>query len=74
MVKPLRSDIPNPPSVQFTHFGILSDGEQSRGSLLSSVIINVVIAIVIIILGAVVRKTVVEPTKNHNPDRAASDQ
>ena len=63
MVKPLRSDIPNPPSVQFTHFGILSDGEQSRGSLLSSVIINVVIAIVIIILGAVVRKTVVEPTK-----------
>ncbi|HZY63197.1 MAG TPA: TonB family protein [Edaphobacter sp.] len=63
MVKPLRSDNPHPPNMQFTHFGILSDGAQSRGSLISSVVINVVIAIVIIILGAVVRKTVVVPQK-----------
>jgi TonB family protein len=63
MVKPLRSDNPAPPNMQFTHFGVLHDGTQSKGSLLSSIVVNVVIAIVIIILGAVVRKTVVAPEK-----------
>jgi protein TonB len=63
MVKPLRSDNPAPQNIQFTHFGILNDGSQSRGSLFSSVAINVLIAIVIIIIGAAVRKTITPPEK-----------
>jgi TonB family protein len=61
MVKPLRSDNPAPQNIQFTHFGILNDGSQSRGSLYSSVVINVLIAIVIIIIGAAVHNTIVPP-------------
>ncbi len=63
MAKPLRSDNLVPPNMQFTHFGVLNDGSQSKGSLYSSIAINVVIAIVIIIIGAVVRKTVTPPEK-----------
>jgi len=61
MVKPLRSDNPAPQNIQFTHFGILNDGSQSRGSLYSSVVINVLIAIIIIIIGAAVHNTIVPP-------------
>jgi protein TonB len=63
MVKPLRSDNPEPQNLQFTHFGVLHDGSQSKASLFTSIAINVVIAIVIIIIGAVVRQTVVPPQK-----------
>jgi protein TonB len=63
MAKPLRSDNPAPPNMQFTHFGVLHDGSQSKGSLFTSIAINVVIAIIIIILGAVVRKTITPPEK-----------
>ncbi|WP_348268955.1 TonB family protein [Edaphobacter paludis] len=63
MVKPLRSDNPAPQNIQFTHFGILNDGNQSRGSLFSSIVINVLIAIVIIIIGAAVRNTITPPQK-----------
>ncbi len=34
MVKPLRSDDPNPPSVQFKDFGLLNDGAQSKGAFI----------------------------------------
>ncbi|MEO8735319.1 MAG: energy transducer TonB [Edaphobacter sp.] len=63
MAKPLRSDNPVPPNVQFSHFGILHDGSQSKASLFTSIIINVIVAIVIIIIGAAVRNTIVAPTK-----------
>jgi len=63
MAKPLRSDNPAPPNMQFKHFGVLNDGSQSRSSLLTSIVINVVIAVVIIIIGAVVKTTVLPPEK-----------
>jgi TonB family protein len=63
MAKPLRSDNPAPQNIQFTHFGILNDGSQSRGSLFSSIAINVVVAIVIIIIGAAVKNTITPPQK-----------
>ena len=58
MAKPLRTDDPAPPSVQFSHFGILNDGQQSKGSLFTSITLNIVIAVVVCILGAAAKKTV----------------
>jgi protein TonB len=63
MAKPLRSDNPAPPDMQFAHFGILNDGSQSRASLFTSIAINVVIAIIIIIIGAAVKNTISSPQK-----------
>lgn len=56
MAKPLRTDNPTPPNMQFTHFGVLNDGSQSKASLFTSVSINVIIAIVVCILGAAAKK------------------
>jgi TonB family protein len=63
MVKPLRSNDPAPPNMQFQHFGVLRNGNQSKGSLYSSIVINVVIAIVIIVISAVVKQTIITPEK-----------
>src|ERR1700735_5615362 len=52
MAKPLRSDDPAPQNMQFSHFGVLNDGNQSKGSLFSAIVLNVVIAIVVCIIGA----------------------
>lgn len=60
MAKPLRTDDPHPASVQFSHFGILHDGQQSKGSLFTSVTINVILAIIVCIIGAAAKKTVDE--------------
>src|ERR1700733_7771366 len=57
MAKPLRSDDPNPQNMQFSHFGVLSDGNQSKGSLFSAIVLNVVIAVVVCIIGAAAKKT-----------------
>jgi len=57
MAKPLRSENPAPPSMQFSHFGVLNDGQQSKGSLFTSLTVNVVLAIVVCILGAAAKKT-----------------
>jgi len=57
MAKPLRSENPAPPSMQFSHFGVLNDGNQSKGSLFTSITVNVVLAIVVCILGAAAKKT-----------------
>src|SRR6185312_13988939 len=56
MAKPLRSDNPNPPDVQFAHFGVLNDGSQSKASLFTSITVNITVAIVICILGAAAKK------------------
>jgi len=58
MPKPLRSDSPAPSDIQFSHFGVLNDGQQSRSSLFTSVTLNIVIAIVVCIIGAAAKKTV----------------
>ena len=57
MAKPLRSDDPSPQNMQFSHFGVLNDGNQSKGSLFSAIVLNVIIAIVVCIIGAAAKKT-----------------
>lgn len=57
-VKPLRSDTPNPQSVQFAHFGVLNDGSQSKGSLFTSIALNILLALCAIIIGAAAKKTI----------------
>lgn len=56
MAKPLRSDNLNPPSMQFSHFGVLNDGSQSKSSLFTSVAVNITIAVIVCILGAAAKK------------------
>jgi protein TonB len=58
MAKPLRTDDLHPASMQFSHFGVLHDGQQSKGSLFTSVTINVILAIIVCIIGAAAKKTV----------------
>ena len=57
MAKPLRSLNPQPTDMQFTHFGVLDAGGQSKSSLFTSVTINVVLAVIAVILGAAAKKT-----------------
>ncbi len=58
MPKPLRSEDPTPPtSMQFKHFGVLNDGQQSKASLFTSISLNIIIALVVIIIGAAAKKT-----------------
>ena len=45
MAKPLRSDDPTPQNMQFAHFGVLNDGNQSKSSLFTSIALNVVLAL-----------------------------
>ena len=55
MAKPLRSDDPNPPSVQFRDFGVLNDGQRSKGAAAASIAINVTLAALVVILGIVIK-------------------
>jgi periplasmic protein TonB len=57
MAKPLRSDDPAPQNMQFAHFGVLNDGNQSKSSLLTSVALNILLALCAIIIGAAAKKT-----------------
>jgi hypothetical protein len=65
MAKPiLRSNTPGQPqSVQFAHFGVLNDGAQSKASTLTSLALNVVIALVVIIVTAAGKKNYDEHVK-----------
>jgi TonB family protein len=58
MAKPLRSDDPTPQNMQFAHFGVLNDGNQSKGSLFTSVSLNIVIALCAVIISAAAKKAV----------------
>jgi periplasmic protein TonB len=58
MVKPLRSEDPAPKNMQFAHFGVLNDGNQGKGSLLTSVTLNITIAIIAVIISAAAKKTI----------------
>lgn len=57
-VQPLRSDDPSPQSVQFAHFGVLNDGSQSKGSLFTSVTLNILLAFCAIVIGEAAKKTI----------------
>lgn len=57
MAKPLRSEeLSQPKSIQFAHFGVLDNGRQSRASVFTSVTVNVLLALVVIILGLAAKK------------------
>src|SRR5882757_10631848 len=57
-VKPLISDDPKPESVQFSHFGVLNDGNQSKSSLFTSIALNVLLAFCAVVIGAAAKKTI----------------
>ncbi len=58
MPKPLRSEEALPPvSRQFSHFGVLNDGKQSRASLITSITVNVLLALIVIVIGAAAKKS-----------------
>lgn len=59
MAKPLRTDDTNPPqSMQFAHFGVLNAGQQSKSSVVTSVTLNILIALCVLIIGAAAKKTI----------------
>lgn len=58
MAKPLRSDNPNPQSIQFTHFGVLNDGKQSKAAFTSALAINLLLAALVILISSAVRTVV----------------
>ena len=60
MAKPLRSENPQPQDIQFKHFGVLNTGEQSKTSLFTSITVNVLLALVIVIIGAAAKKVVTD--------------
>ncbi len=43
--------------MQFAHFGVLNDGQQSKSSLFTSISLNVLLALVVIIIGAAAKKS-----------------
>lgn len=52
MPTPLRSASTQPRDLQFTHFGVLDTGGQNKGSLFTSIAINVVLALIAVIISA----------------------
>jgi protein TonB len=61
MAKPLVSTLPAAPQSRlFKDFGVLNAGAQSKSSLATSVTINIVLAAVVIIVGAATKKTLDE--------------
>ncbi len=58
MPKPLISENPQPRDLQFTHFGVLNTGGQSKSSLFTSISVNILLALAIVIIGAAARSTV----------------
>ena len=59
MAKPLNSEeIGQPKSMQFAHFGVLNDGAQSKASTMTAIIVNVLLAFVIVVIGAATKKTI----------------
>lgn len=55
MAKPLRSDLTNPPSVQFRDFGVLNDGSRSKAAAVTSIALNVTVLALLVIVGAIVK-------------------
>jgi protein TonB len=58
MAVPLRSDNPETQkSMQFAHFGVLNPGAQSRTSTITSLVLNLSVAFVIIVITAATKRT-----------------
>src|SRR5579859_7966200 len=57
MAKPLRTEDPAPQNMQFSHFGVLNDGSQSKASLFTSITLNIIIAFVVVVIGAAAKHT-----------------
>ena len=59
MAAPLRSDNPGQQeSLQFAHFGVLNAGAQSRTSTITSLILNLSVAFVVIVITAATQRTI----------------
>lgn len=59
MPRPLRSDDPAPAQdIQFKDFGILDAGSQSKASVATSVILNVLVLCLLILIGAATKRTI----------------
>lgn len=64
MVAPLRSANPGPAkSLQFTHFGVLDTGGQSKASTATSLVINLVVAFVVVVISAAATRQTIENNK-----------
>jgi TonB family protein len=55
MPEPLRREDQKPADIQFAHFGVLDDGKRSKGAAITSILVNVAIAAIIVIVGMVVK-------------------
>jgi TonB family protein len=61
MAAPLRSANPGPQkSVQFAHFGVLDAGVQSKASTVTSLVINLAVAFVVIVISMATAKRTIE--------------
>jgi len=64
MAAPLRSANSAPANdIQFTHFGLLDTGKQSKASTITSVVVNCVAALVIVVIGAAATRQTIEHNK-----------
>jgi periplasmic protein TonB len=64
MAAPLRSANPGPQkSVQFAHFGVLDAGAQSKASTVTSLVLNILVACVVIIISMASAKRTIERNK-----------
>ena len=59
MAPPLRSENPEQQkSLQFAHFGVLDPGAQSRTSTVTSLVLNLAVAFVVIVITAATKRTI----------------
>ncbi len=55
MAKPLRSEDPRPRDTRLRDFGVLDTGARSKSATTTSITVNVLVALLVIVLGAVVK-------------------
>jgi periplasmic protein TonB len=63
MAKPLRTEDLTPQNMQFAHFGVLNDGSQNKASLFTSISLNLIVAFVVIVIGAAAKHTIDDSKK-----------
>jgi TonB family protein len=54
----ISADPGQPQNVQFAHFGVLDDGSQSKTSTITAIVVNLLLAFVIVVVGAATKKTI----------------
>lgn len=55
MPKPLVSNDPRPKDPSFSHFGVLDDGQRSKGAAVTSTVINGLIILFLVVVSAIVK-------------------